>query len=232
MKQIALRTDDGVCPAYDLGTGPSVLLLIDGIGMRPAMQAMAERLAAAGYHVLMPDLFYRLGAYTAYEPAKLFSDPAIRADWFQRVSAIASTDLIMRDLEAYLGELDGPVGVTGYCMGGRLAIAAAGTYADRIVAAAAYHPGGLATDAPDSPHLLAPNIQATVYIGAASDDASFPIEQQQRLTAGFDAAHVRYQLEVYPAKHGWVPTDTPVHDAAAAEKHWQTLETLFSSTLR
>jgi carboxymethylenebutenolidase len=232
MRQIAIRTADGRCPAYDAGTGPGVLLLIDGIGMRPAMQTMAERLASAGYRVLMPDLFYRLGAYTAYEPAKLFGDPDIRTEWFKRVSAIATPELILRDIEAYLGELAGPVGVTGYCMGGRLAIAAAGTYPDRIVAAAAYHPGNVATDAPDSAHLLAPKIKAEVYVGAASDDATFPIEQQQRLTAAFDAARVRYQLEVYPAKHGWVPSDTPVHDPAAAEKHWQTLEALLARVLR
>lgn len=232
MKQIAIRTAAGVCPAYDVGTGPSVLLLIDGIGMRPAMQTMAERLAAAGYRVLMPDLFYRLGPYTAYEPALLFRDLEIRTEWWKRLATVASTELIVHDIKAYLAELDGPVGVTGYCMGGRLALAAAGTYPDRIVAAAAYHPGNVATDAPDSAHLLAPNITARVYVGAASDDATFPVEQQQRLTTAFDAAHVRYQLEVYSAKHGWVPTDTPVHDPAGAEKHWQTLEALLSRTLR
>lgn len=232
MKQIAIKTDDGICPAYELGAGPSVLFFIDGIGMRPAMQAMGERLAAAGYRVLMPDLFWRMGPYTAPEPAKLFADPAVRADWFKRAMGAASAELIMRDTRAYLAELPGKVGVTGYCMGGRMALSAAGTYPDRIVAAAAYHPGNVANDAADSPHLLAPNIKATLYIGAASDDPTFPPEQQDRLVAALRAAHVAYELEIYPAKHGWVPSDTPVHDPAAAEKHWQTLEALFAKTLR
>ncbi len=232
MKQIEIRTADGVCPAYDVGEGPSVLLLIDGIGMRPAMQEMAARLAEAGYRVLVPDLFYRLGAYPPNDPAKLFSDPALRAAWWKQLEGAASSEKLLRDLGAYLGVLEGPVGVTGYCMGGRLAIAAAGAYPERIVAAAAYHPGNVVTDAPDSAHLLVPAIRAQIYVGAASDDPTFPPEQQQRLTAAFDAAHVRYQLEVYPAKHGWVPRDTPIHDAAAAEKHWQTLEALFATALR
>jgi carboxymethylenebutenolidase len=232
MKQIAIKTDDGICPAYEFGAGPSVLFFIDGIGMRPAMHAMGERLGAAGYRVLMPDLFWRMGPYTAPEPVKLFTDPEVRADWFQRAMGAASVELIMRDTRAYLAELPGKVGVTGYCMGGRMALSAAGTYPDRVVAAAAYHPGNLANDAADSPHLLAPNIKATLYIGGASDDQSFPPEQQDRLVAALQAAHVAYELEIYPAKHGWVPSDTPVHDPAAAEKHWQTLEALFAKTLR
>ena len=232
MKQISITTDDGVCPAFDFGSGPSVLFFIDGIGMRPALQEMGERLAATGYRVLMPDLFWRMGPYTAPDPKKLFSDPEVRADWFKRAQAAASVALIMSDTKAYLAELSGKVGVTGYCMGGRMALAAAALYPDRVVAAAAYHPGQLATDAPDSPHLLADKIKAKLYIGAASDDASFPPEQQERLSAALQAAHVDFKLEVYPAKHGWVPSDTPVHDEAATEKHWQTLDSLLASTLR
>jgi carboxymethylenebutenolidase len=232
MKQLTIATDDGPCPAYEFGDGPSVLFFIDGIGMRPAMHAMGERLGAAGYRVLMPDPFWRMGPYTAPDPAKLFSDPVVRGDWFKRARAVVSPQLVMRDTKAFLAALTGPVGVTGYCMGGRMALTAAGTYPDRIVAAAAYHPGDVATDAPDSPHLLAPKMKAKLYIGGASDDPSFSPEQQMRLTSALRGARVDYQLEIYPAKHGFVPSDTPVHDPACAEKHWQTLEALLASTLR
>ncbi|MCE9572329.1 MAG: dienelactone hydrolase family protein [Deltaproteobacteria bacterium] len=232
MKQLSITTDDGVCPAYEYGAGPSVLLYIDGLGMRPAMHAIGERLGAAGYRVLVPDLFWRMGAYTAPDATKVFTDPAIRADWWTRVRGAASSAWIMSDTRAFLDALPGPVAITGYCMGGRMAISAAATYPDRVVAAAAYHPGGLATDADDSPHRLASQIKARLYIGAASEDPSFSDEEQARFRASLDAAHVAYQLEVYPAKHGWVPNDTAVHDAAAAERHWQTLEAVLASTLR
>ena len=87
MTQLEIKTEDGTAPAWEYGSGPSVLFFIDGIGMRPAMHELAQRLAAAGYRVLMPDLFYRLGAYTAPDPAKLFGDPATRSAWFSRVMA-------------------------------------------------------------------------------------------------------------------------------------------------
>jgi carboxymethylenebutenolidase len=126
----------------------------------------------------------------------------------------------------------GGIGTTGYCMGGLMSLSAAGTYADRIVAAASYHGGRLATDAPDSPHRLAPNIKARVYVAGAIEDPSFPDDMKQRLEDALTAGGVTHTIETYPAKHGWVFRDTPVYDAAAAERHWQTLVALFDATLK
>ena len=232
MKQISIKTDDGVAPAYEFGSGPSVLFFIDGIGMRPAMHELGERLGKAGYHVLMPDVFYRVGEYTAPEPKALFSDPAVGQAWFQKVFAHASADKVMRDCKAYLAHLPGKVATTGYCMGGRLSMVAAATFPDRIVGAAAYHPGGLATDEPTSPHLLASKIKAKLYIGGAKEDKNFDDAQQKRLIKALDDAHVDYKLEIYDAFHGWVPSDTPIHDKAQAERHFQTMLALFDSVLK
>jgi carboxymethylenebutenolidase len=232
--QIEIATEDGVCPAFLFGdpAAPNVLMYMDGVGMRPAIHAIAERLASEGFHVLLPDLFYRIGPYTALEPAKLFADPAVRAEWGKRLGASVNAAGIMRDTRAFLARLPAAkVGTTGYCMGGKLSLLAAGTYPERIVAAAAYHPGNLANDAPDSPHLLAAQIKARVYVGAASDDPTFPDEQVQRLREALVVAHVDHTIEAYPAKHGWVPSDTPVHDAAAAERHFQTLAALLRGAL-
>lgn len=232
--RIEIDTGDGVAPAFVYGapSAPSVLLLMDGIGMRPAMHELAAHLAEAGYHVLMPDLFHRLGAYTAPDPAALFSDPAVRAAWWGRHATTTAASLL-RDVGAYLAHLDAPkVGVTGYCMGGRLSLAAAATYPDRIAAAAAYHPGGVVTDAADSPHHLFGAIRASVYVGAAMEDPSFTDAQRQTVDDALAAAGVDHEVELYQARHGWVPSDTPVHDAAATARHWETLLALFARTLR
>ncbi len=103
---------------------------------------------------------------------------------------------------------------------------------DRIVATASYHGGRLATDAPDSPHLLAPRIKSRVYVAGAIEDASFTDEMKARLEDALTKAGVDHVVETYPAKHGWVPRDTPVHDAACAERHWKTMIELFDSTLK
>src|SRR5215472_16873673 len=102
-----LRTEDGVCPTRAFhpdgdGPWPGVILFMDGIGIRPALFAMAERLAAAGYYVLLPDLFYRPGPYAPMDPKKLFTDEAARAELRARVGSIATAALIMRDCRAFL----------------------------------------------------------------------------------------------------------------------------------
>lgn len=232
--RIEITTEDGTCPTFLFGdaAAPNVLMFMDGIGMRPALHEVAERLAKAGFYVMLPDLFYRIGPYTAPEPAKLFSDPAVRDAWFQRLRSTMNAAAVMRDTRAFLAQLPAAkVGTTGYCMGGRFSLTAAGTYPERIAAAAAYHPGNVVTDAPDSPHLLAPAIKARVYVGAASDDPTFPAEHIQRLDEALSEARVDHTIETYPAKHGWVPSDTPVHDAAAADRHFETLIALMRSAL-
>src|SRR5262245_16597547 len=107
---IEIETADGRCPAHvftpgTAGPWPAVLVYMDGIGMRPALFPIGERLAAAGYYTLMPDLFYRVGAYTAPEPAKLFGDQDVMKAWFAKISPVAQPASIMRDTEAYLAHL-------------------------------------------------------------------------------------------------------------------------------
>ncbi|MFL5247581.1 MAG: dienelactone hydrolase family protein [Myxococcales bacterium] len=234
MKRIEIRTDDGTCPAYVFGGGgPKVLFYMDGIGIRPALFEMGERLAGAGYHVLLPDLYYRLGPYEPMDAKAIFADPARRAELLSKFISKATIANVMSDTRAFLAHFgDEKIGTTGYCMGGRFSLAAAGTYPDRIVAAAAYHPGNPASEAPDSPHHLAPKMKAAVYVGQASDDPTFPEEQKQRLDAALTAAGVDHVIEKYPARHGWVPGDTPAYDRAAAEQHWKTLLDLFGRKLQ
>jgi carboxymethylenebutenolidase len=145
----------------------------------------------------------------------------------------------MRDMPAFLDHFtaqkdvkQGGIGTTGYCMGGMLSFIAAATFPDRIVAAAAYHPGRLVTDAPDSPHILAPKIKARMFIGQASDDQFFTDEQRVTLDDALTKAGVDHVIEKFPARHGWVPRDTPVHDEACAERHWKTLVALLDAKLR
>ncbi|MGD0675795.1 MAG: dienelactone hydrolase family protein [Polyangiaceae bacterium] len=244
MSQVEIKTRDGTCPAYvyrpsGSGPWPAVLVFMDGLGIRPAMLEVGARIATGGYFVLLPDLFYRSGPYEPMDPRSVFSDPEKRKVLMEKFFAHATPPHIMSDTGAFLDYLaaeadvkPGRVGTTGYCMGGFMSLTAAGTYPDRIAATASYHGGRLATDAPDSPHLLAPKIQSRVYVAGASEDASFTEEMKAKLEGALTQAGVDHAIETYPAKHGWVFRDTPVYDAAAAERHWQTLFALFDAKLK
>jgi carboxymethylenebutenolidase len=249
MEKVEIATKDGTCPSYVFtpkseggseGSWPAVLLYMDGLAIRPALFEMAERIAAHGYVVLLPDLFYRSGPYEPFDPKTVFSDPDKRKELVEKFISKANVPNVMRDTEAFLAFLaaradvkpSAGVGTVGYCMGGPLSLAAAGTFPDRVVAAASYHGSRLASDAPESPHLLAPKMRARVYVAAATDDPNFPDDMKARLVEALRAANVDHVVETYPAKHGWVPRDTPVHDPACAERHWQTLFALFDAKLK
>ncbi|MGB8150838.1 MAG: dienelactone hydrolase family protein [Candidatus Cybelea sp.] len=244
MSKVEIETRDGTCPSYvyrPTGSGPwpAVLIFMDGLGIRPAMLEIGERLATHGYFVLLPDLFYRSGRYEPMDPRVVFADPDQRKILMERFFALATPANIMSDTRAFLDYLaeqpnvkPGRIGTTGYCLGGLMSLTAAGTYPDRIVATASYHGGRLATDAPDSPHLLAPKIKSSVYVAGAIEDQSFPDEMKERLEVALTSAGVDHEIETYQAKHGWVLRDTPAYDAAAAERHWQTLIELLEATLK
>ena len=244
MQEVAIPTPDGDARAYTFhpegkGPWPAVIFFMDAPAIRPALFQMCERLASNGYFVLLPDMFWRAGPYEPINMAEAFKDEEARRAIFGKF--MASTDPVRstRDTGAFLDwlatqpEVKGDkVGVTGYCMGGGLSLRAAGEFPDRVVASAGFHGGRLATDAPDSPHLLAPKMRARVYIGGAIEDQSFPDDMKQRLEQALTQAGVDHRIETYQAKHGWVFHDTSVYDAAAAERHWRSLGDLFEAKLK
>jgi carboxymethylenebutenolidase len=239
-------TPDGVSDSFlaapdDDASHPGVLLFADAFGPRPRLEEMAGRIAAAGYVVLVPHLFYRQGRAPLLDTSTL-GDPEARGRLFEVLRpwmAELTPGRAMSDAGAYLDSLlaqdgvaDGPVGVTGYCMGGALALRTAALRPEQVAAAAAFHPARLATDAPDSPHLLAERITAEVYVASADGDPGMPPEQQARLDQALTDAGVRHTCEQYDgAAHGFTMADTAVYDEAATERHWRSLLALLDRTL-
>jgi carboxymethylenebutenolidase len=233
------------------GTGPrpAVILLHDGFGLREAFVRMATRVASLGYVVAVPDLFHRVGSVLELAPPGvqevgafipvLMGDPELRARWRERFFGsatkpehIVSTLGAVFDSLAARGDVKpGGFGVSGYCMGGNIALRLAALFASRIAAVASFHGGSLATTEPNSPHLGAPSIRARVYGAGARDDSSFTEEMKALLEQAFVASGVAHEIETYPARHGFCVPDAPTYDAAAAERHYAALAALLGSTL-
>jgi carboxymethylenebutenolidase len=240
---IGITTRDGVAPCHlfentGTGTRPAVIVYMDAYGVRPALLQMAERLASGGYVVLLPDLYYRAGPIMPLDPAKAFKEGPER-DRVMSLLKSLSNRLVMSDTASFLEFLASrpsvagtKVGCVGYCMGGAFALSAAGTFPNRIAAAASLHGARLATDQPDSPHLLAPKMRAAIYVGIAGLDTHFTPEEKQRLETGLQSAGVKHTVETYPdVKHGFAVNDNLVYDRPAAELHWQRILKLFAENL-
>lgn len=239
-RNIEIKTGDGVAKAGLFGKaegGAGVILYMDAFGPRPALDEMATRLAGEGYLVLVPDLFYRAGAYGPYDAKTAFGDEKKRAELMAMIGGTTQA-MSQSDTAAFIATLrdagaTGPLGTVGYCMGGSRALNAAAAHPGRIAAAASFHGGHLAGDAPDSPARNAANIKARVYVGVAGVDQSFPPEQSARLAEALRSAEVDHIIENYVGmRHGWAVRDHGVFDPSGAERHWKRLTTLFAETLR
>jgi carboxymethylenebutenolidase len=227
-------------PASASGPWPAVIFFMDGVGLREGLYGMGQRLADAGYFVLMPNLYWRAGPYAPFEPKTVFGDQGPER---QRLMALVRTvdfDATMNDVGAYLKWLDteprvkkGPVGCTGYCLGGGMSLRTAGNYPDRVAAAAGFHAARLVMEGPSSPHLLAPKIKAELYFGISEIDSSHSPDTTTALERAFGDAKLTFQIETYPkVSHGFCVPDVPVYDAPAAERAWGKLLDLFQRRLQ
>src|SRR6201999_1079863 len=243
-KTIDIKTADGVADSYltrpDDGLAhPGVLLLVDAFGLRPQIEEMADRIAAGGYVVLAPNVFYRAGRAPVISLDGL-GDPERRGEVFGRVMPLMkelTTERIVADGTAYLDRLadeadGGPVAVTGYCLGGRLGWRIAAAYPDRVDGLGCFHTGGLVTDDDESPHLSAAEIDAELFLGFADNDKSATPEQIATVEGDLRAPGATFRAEVFAdAEHGYTMADTPAYDEAAAERHFEELFGLLSRTV-
>ncbi len=241
--EIEIKTPDGTCDAYLVhpvkGKYPAVLIWPDIFGLRPAFRQMGKRLAESGYTVLVINPFYRTKKAPTAPEHPDFNDAATR----QALMSLAGTlspATALTDATAFVGYLDSQpsvdkkrkMGTTGYCMGGPFVFRTAAAFPDRVGAGATFHGGGLATDKPESPHLLIPKMKAHFLIAIAENDDQKEPEVKNTLRDSFAKAKLPAEIEVYAGtKHGWCPPDSAVYNAEQAEKAWSRMLVLFKAAL-
>ena len=238
--EIEVTTPDGVCDSYFVhpasGAHPGVLIWPDAFGLRPAMRQMARRLAESGHSVLVVNQYYR----TQKAPIVESTDFGAARETLGPLMRSLNAGTNVRDAKAFVSFLDSQssvdknrkMGTMGYCMGGPMTMRTAAAAPDRIGAGASFHGGGLVTDQPDSPHLLAPQMKAHYLFAIAENDDQRQPEAKDALREAFEAADLPAEIEVYEgAMHGWCPPDTQVYNEAQAERAWTRLLALFESAL-
>jgi carboxymethylenebutenolidase len=251
-ENVTIKTQDGTCDAAFIhpttGAHPAVLIWPDAFGLRPVMREIGKRIAGEGYSVLVPNPFYRVAKAPVFDdPSKFnFANPADMAKLQPLMGSINAPGAAERDATAFIAWLDMQrsvdknkrVGTQGYCMGGPLVVKTAATVPNRVGAGASFHGGGLVTDQPTSPHLLAPKIKARMYFGVASNDDMRQPDAKVKLKEAFAAAKVPAEIEVYPgALHGWCVRDMslqdgkPIYKMDDAERAWGKLVALYKTAL-
>jgi len=248
---VTIKTPDGMCDAAFIhpstGSHPGVIIWPDAFGLRPTMRDIGKRIAAEGYSVLVPNPFYRV-AKAPVIPEEQVSSFNFQTDMPKIMPLMASINApgnAEKDAVAFVAFLDAQkevnkgkkIGTQGYCMGGPLVVKTCAAVPNRVGAGGSFHGGGLVTDKPDSPHLLASKIKGRMYFGIASNDDMRQPDAKDKLKESFAAAKVPAEIEVYSSKHGWCVSDMP-HDAQGpiynmsdAEKAWGKLVALYKAAL-
>ena len=248
---VEIKTPDGTCDAAFIhpasGAHPAVIIWPDAFGLRPSMRTMAKRLAADGFSVLVPNPYYRVAKSPVWEDASKVDFQAARPKLNPLMGSIQADGTVERDAPALIAWLDmqkqvdrnKKIGTQGYCMGGGLVVRTAASVPGRVGAGASFHGGGLVTDRPNSPHLLAPKIKARMYFAIATNDDMQQPDAKTKLKEAFDAAKVPVDVEVFSqAQHGWCVPDMPaqangqpIDNKADADRAWAKLVAMYKAAL-
>lgn len=240
-RNVRIKTPDGTADAILFlpakTSAPGVLVWPDIGGLRPATADIGRRLAGMGYVALVVNPFYRSGDAAAVAPRGTGQEPAER-ERKSAMRALITDEGVVGDARALVAFLDAlpetskaKVGVQGYCMGGPLSFRTAAAVPDRIGAVGSFHGGGLATKAPNSPHLLIEKTNAQYLVAIAKgDDANDPAAKAT-LRETFDKTGKKAVVEVYGANHGWCVPDSSAYDKPEAERAWAALTALYKGAL-
>jgi carboxymethylenebutenolidase len=238
-KTVVIKTVDGEMEtfvAHPVGDAehPVVFIYMDAVGYREELRNFARRFAANGYFCVLPNLYYRAGG-RAFDPR----EPWKEQDRILPLAHSLTNSKVMADTAAVLAwlarERQGGrrKGCVGYCMGGRMALAAVGTFPDDFVAAASLYGGRQVTPDADSPHRIAMRGSAELYLGYAETDRHIPDAEVAAIDAAFRGAGLSYRLERYPGTvHGFAFPERLCYHHEAAERSWQRILELFARKLQ
>lgn len=191
---------------------PGMVVIQEWWGLNDQIRGVADKLAAAGYRSLVPDLYRGRVALEANEAEHLMND----LDF----GDAAGQDV--RGAVQYLkGSGSAKVGVTGFCMGGALTLLSA-VHVPEADAAVVWY------GYPPLEFIHASGISAPLLAHWATDDAAFPIENVDELEKMLGAANVNFEFHRYDAKHAFAnetadSKNLPFlkYDAELAELAWR-----------
>ena len=240
---VDVETADGLADCYLShpldGVHPGVVVWPDARGMRTVYRRMADRLAESGHTVLVVNPYYR-GHRGPVLPDGADPRQGDTMSVLRPLLAELSPQTEEVDATAAIGFLGAHakvdpgrrMGTMGYCLGGPATFRTAALFPERVGAGASFHGVRLVTDAADSPHRLVPRMRAQFLVAIAEDDDAREPDAKDVLRTAFADAGLRAEVEVYEgAMHSWCTADSPVYNAAQAERAWRRMLALFATAL-
>ena len=204
---------------------PGVIVVMEAFGLNNHIKDVSQRVAAEGYSVLAPDLYYReKNSVVGYDNLP----DAIR------LMTSLTDDGIVKDMNAAINHLKSQpgvrrdkIGITGFCMGGRITFLMSCKSRD-ITAAVPFYGGGIGG-------LLdqADGIRCPLLLFFGDQDPFIPNEEVERITARLKELKKQAEVKVYPgAPHGFFCSERDSYRPDAAKDAWARLLKFFEKHLK
>ena len=220
----SLPTADGLMPAYvcrpaGAGSHAAVIVVMEAFGLNAHIKDVAERIAREGYVTIAPDLFYRFGS-----PIVPYEDVPRALGYIQKFDdavLMAELGVVIQHLKGRPEVRSDRIGITGFCVGGRIAFLTACRHPAAIKVAVPFYGGGIAADTPTAPINLADRIQCPILCFFGETDKMIPMDQVRRVDETLKRLKKTAEVKVYKgAGHGFFCNDRASYDAGAAQNAW------------
>ena len=210
------------------GPFPAVVVIQAAGGVNDFIRGVSDNLAAEGYAAVAPDLFHRMGP-------EIPTEGTTRAqnlnDWEIRADVDATVDFLL----AHPAIDSGRIGITGFCMGGRVTWLAAATNPN-FKAAVPYYGGNLWAvrgDAEKTPFELTEGINCPILFHFGEIDANPSQEDMAKLDEELTRLDKAHQFFVYPgADHAFMDHTGPRYHRESAEISWPRTLHFFATHLK
>lgn len=229
-QSIEIPADGGTMPVYLArpsggGQNPAVLVIMEAFGLNEHIKDVTRRLAREGYTALAPDLYWRGGKLRSVGYDQL--SEAIAMMQSTRDGQIVSD---VSSAIAYLAQQptvrENRIGITGFCMGGRVSFLAACELPDKIKAAAPFYGGGIPVE-------KTPKLRCPLLAFFGEQDAFIPLDNVEALKAALAKDGKKAEVVVYPgAGHGFFCNERDSYQADAAADAWERLKRFFAEHLK
>jgi carboxymethylenebutenolidase len=241
-REAAVTSVDGEMQTFichpERDTSPAVILFMDAYGIREELRDMARRLGTCGYYVMLPNLYYRTGAFElgpVPEPGDQRRIERLTAcvQSLAIPAVLEDTAMLLQYADSDAAARHGPAGCVGYCMSGRFAIAAAARLPERVAAAASIYGTWLVSDDPLSPHRAACQAQGELYFACAEEDHWAPLGVVEELRRALVDCGANAEVEIFRSvEHGFAFKGRAAYDRRADERHWERLIALLRRNLQ
>ena len=234
-ESLKLTTADGAIPSHlsaptSGGPYPGVIVVMEAFGLNGHIRAVGERIAREGYVTIAPDLYHRFGS-----PIVGYEDIPKAIDFLKKLDdakVIAEVRACVDALKARKDVRGDRIGITGFCMVGRVAFLAATQMPKDLKAVVSFYGGGIGADHPSAPVNQAEKIQAPVLALWGEKDGMIPLDQVKRVNETMKRLGKTYEDQVYAgAGHGFFCDERASYHGPSAKDAWTKLTGWFRAHL-